>query len=74
MYGKNLPESLRNITISNVIYNNTKTAAIRVDGYLQDSTITNVIATRSGFPIVSVLRENGLKNVKVSNIVAGEEI
>jgi hypothetical protein len=74
IYGKNLPESLRNITISNVIYNNTKTAAIRVDGYLQDSTITNVIATRSGFPIVSVLRENGLKNVKVSNIVAGEEI
>ena len=35
---------------------------------------TRAVATRSGIPIVSVLRENGLKNVKVSNIVAGEEI
>lgn len=71
-YGRNLPGSLRNITISNVIYNNTKKAAIRVDGYLQDSTITNVIATRTKFPVVSVLREGGLKNVMINNVVHGE--
>lgn len=72
-YGRNLPGSLCNITISNIIFNNTK-KAIRVDGYLQDSTISNVIATRTEFPIISVLRENGLKNVKISNIVGGEGI
>ena len=68
VYGKNLPGSLQNITISNVIYNNVK-KAIRVDGYLQDSAITNVIAMRTPFPVVSVLREGGLQNVAVSNIV-----
>ncbi len=73
IYGKNLPGSLRNITISNVIYNNTKRAAIRVDGYLQDSTITNVIATRTKSSVISVLREGGLKNVMINNIVHCEE-
>ena len=71
-YGRNTPGSMRNITISNVIYNNVK-KAIRVDGYLQDSTITNVVAMRTKFPVVSVLRENGLENVGLSNIVGGEE-
>jgi polygalacturonase len=71
IYGRNLPGSLRNITISNVIYNNNN-AAIRVQGYLQDSTVTNVIATRTNYPIISVLREGGLKNVMISNIVHGE--
>jgi len=73
VYGRNLPESLKNITISNVIYNNVK-KAIRVDGYLQDSTITNVVATRTKFPVVSYLREGSLQNVKISNIVAPEGI
>lgn len=70
VYGRNLPGSIRNITISNVIYNNIK-KAIRVDGYLQDSTITNVVAMRTQFPVVSVLREGGLQNVSVSNVVSG---
>ena len=73
-YGRNLPESLKNITISNVIYNSTKRAAIRVDGYLQDSVITNVAATKTKFPVISVLREDGLKNVKISNIVSNEGV
>ena len=72
MYGKNLPGSLRNITISNVIYNNVK-KAIRVDGYLRDSSICNVVAPRTKFPVVSVLREGGLQNVSVCNIVAGSD-
>ena len=73
VYGKNLPESLVGITISNVIYNNVK-KAIRIDGYLQDSAITNVVATRTKFPVVSVLREGGLQNVKISNIVTPDGI
>ena len=67
VYGNNLPGSLVGITISNVIYNNVK-KAIRVDGYLQDSTITNVVAMNTKFPVVSHLRDDGLVNVKVSNI------
>lgn len=72
-YGRNLPGSMRNITISNVIYNNVQ-KVIQVDGYLQDSTITNVVAMRTKFPVVSVLRENGLENVKLCNIVGGAGI
>jgi len=70
-YGKNLPDSLQNITISNFVYNNVK-KAIRVDGYWKNGTITGVIATRTKFPVVSYLRENGLQNVQISNIVAPE--
>ncbi len=76
VYGRNLPGSLKNVTVSNLVYNGEK-KAVRIDGYLQDSAITNVVATRTKFPVVSVLRENGLQNVKISNIVApegGEEI
>ena len=72
VYGRNLPGDLRNVTISNVVYNNTKRAAIRVDGYLQDSTITNVIAARTKYPAISVLREGGLKNVAIGNVVTSE--
>ena len=67
---------MKNVTVSNLVYNGEK-KAVRIDGYLQDSAITNVVATRTKFPVVSVLRENGLQNVKISNIVApegGEEI
>jgi hypothetical protein len=73
VYGNNLPGSLVGVTISNVIYNNVK-KAIRVDGYLQDSTITNVIAPRTKFPVVCVLRESGLQNVKISNVVTPDGI
>ena len=72
-YGKNLPGSMVGISISNVIYNNVK-KAIRVDGYLQDSAITNIVATNTKFPVVSVRRKNGLQNVKISNIVAPDGI
>jgi hypothetical protein len=72
-YGRNLPGSLRNITVSNVIYNNAKGSAVRVNGYLQDSTITNVIAARTEDPAVSVLREGGMKNVMIGNIVHNEK-
>ena len=72
-YGKNLPGSMKNVTISNVIYNGEK-KAVRVDGYLQDSAISNVISMRSPFPGVSARRENGLQNVKISNIVTAKGI
>ena len=73
VYGKNLPGSLVGISISNLIYNGEK-KAVRIDGYLQDSCASNVVATRTKFPVVSYLREGGLRNVKLSNLVAPEGI
>jgi hypothetical protein len=70
-YGRNLPGSLRNITVSNVICNNTQ-KTIQIDGYLQDSTISNVIAANTRYPAVCVLREGGLKNVKISNVLCAD--
>ena len=72
-YGSNLPDGVKNVTISNVIYNSDR-YAIHVKGYLKDSTITNVISTRSAQPAILVDRENGLENVKISNIVAPEGV
>ena len=72
-YGKNLPGGLKNITISNFIYNSDQ-KAIRLDGYLQDSVITNVVSTRSPYPAVAVARENGIQNVTISNVTTPEGV
>ena len=65
-YGRNLPDGLRCITISNVICNNR--FAINVKGYLKDSVITNVINKNPDCPILTVDREDGMVNVQTSNL------
>ena len=74
-YGKNLPGSLTNITISNIIYNN-YSRAITVSGFLQDSAISNVICMNTKEPAIYCSRRgvNSFKNVKVSNIVTPDGI
>ena len=74
-YGKNLPGSLSNITISNIIYSN-YSRAITVSGFLQDSAITNVVARNTKEPAIYVSRRNvnAFKNVKISNIVTPDGI
>ena len=72
-YGRNLPGSLTGITISNYLYNSTE-KPLRVDGYLQNSLITNVVNSRSQYPAIAVSREDGLQNVKINNIVAPKGI
>ena len=72
-YGSNLPDGVKNVTISNVIYNSDR-YAIHVKGYLKDSTITNVASVHSAQPAIFVDRENGLENVKISNIVAPDGV
>ena len=67
VYGRNLPGGLRNITISNVICNNINKVII-VDGYLQDSVISNIVGMNSKCSPVAYARKDGLKNVHVSNI------
>ena len=72
-YGRNLPGSMRNVTISNLLCNSMH--PITVAGYLKDSVITNVVNSNPDTPVVVVRRENGLDNVQISNIsTLGKEI
>lgn len=66
-YGENKPDSMRNITISNVICNSSK--AVYIEGFLTDSVITNVINKNPNCPVLTVPRKNGLNNVVTSNLV-----
>lgn len=65
-YGVNLPDGMKNITISNVICD--ADWAILLAGYLVDSTITNVVNRNPNCPVIHVERENGLNNVLTSNL------
>ncbi|MBQ8731292.1 MAG: hypothetical protein IJY82_00490 [Oscillospiraceae bacterium] len=67
-YGKNLPDGLSAITVSNVICNSID--AIVVGGYLKDSAITNVINRNPDCPVIRVDRQNGLNNVLMANLVS----
>ena len=66
IYGENLPDSMRNITISNVICNSR--TAVTIDGYMTDSVITNVINKNPECTAVKVSRADGVKRVLMSNI------
>jgi hypothetical protein len=67
VYGENCPDSMRNITVSNVI--GVGKIAVTVGGFLTDSVITNVVNKNPGRPAIHVARENGLNNVAISNTV-----
>jgi hypothetical protein len=67
-YGCNEPESMYGITINNVICNSSN--AIYVLGYLQDSSISNVINRNPECAAIYVLRKDGMKNVLTSGIVS----
>lgn len=68
VYGKNMPDSMSNITISNVICN--RKDAVMVQGYLVNSVISNITNRKENGYAVNVQRENGLKNVKITNLTA----
>ncbi len=65
-YGKNLPGSLKNIIISNIIGSNNTTITLK--GYLEDSLISNVINKNKNCPVIDIYRRGGLKNVEVIGI------
>lgn len=67
-YGKNERDSMRNITLSNIICNST--TAVNIAGFLTDSVITNIVNRNPGCETVKIYRENGLNNVSVSNVIA----
>ncbi len=64
-FGKCLPDSIRNISISNVITNSWN--PILNNAYLSNSTISNVISRNPEEPVITVIREGGMKNVLCSN-------
>ncbi len=66
-YGKNLPDSMSGFTVSNVICNSKN--SISVLGYLSDSVITNVVNQNPNCEPFSAYREDGLRNVVISNAV-----
>lgn len=68
-YGMNLPDGLKNISISNVIAQGNH--ALRIDGYLKDSMISNVMNRNPNGLTWEVCREDGMTgwNVKMSNVV-----
>lgn len=67
LYGENLPDSMRNISISNVVCNSPR--AVIVAGYLTDSAMTNILNKNADCPTITVEREDGVKNVQMGNIV-----
>lgn len=67
-YGINLADSMRNISISNVICN--RPSAVLIQGYLSDSVVSNITNRKYNCPAVIVSRKDGIKNVKMSNLNA----
>ena len=70
-YGENLPDSMSNISISNVVCHSRH--AVHVEGYLVDSVITNVINRNPDCEAICVDRADGLKNVSVSGVVTAKK-
>ena len=66
-YGENMPDSMRNVTISNVICHSRQ--AVVIAGFLTDSVISNVVNRNPDCEAVLVVRKDGLKNVVVADSV-----
>ena len=70
-YGENKRDSMKNVTVSNVICNSR--TAVCVEGFLTDSVISNIVNRNSSCEAVSVVRENGLNNVTVVGTVTAQK-
>ncbi len=66
-YGENLRDSMQNISVSNVICNSSR--GIRIDGYMCNSSFTNIVNRNPNCKAITVKHEDGIRNVKMENIV-----
>lgn len=66
-YGENFRDSMQNITVSNVICNSSR--GIRIDGYMCNSSFTNIVNRNPNCKAITVKHEDGIRNVKMENIV-----
>ncbi|MBQ2274437.1 MAG: hypothetical protein II334_03100 [Clostridia bacterium] len=71
-YGENKPDSMRNVTISNIICNSRN--AISLKGFLTDSVISNVVNKNPNCSALTVTREDGMNNVSTFNIISAKTI
>lgn len=71
-YGKNLPDGLTNVTVSNVTCN--RGNAIDVPGYLKDSTIRDVTNRRKGGTILRYKRPDALIDNTFKNLHCSGEM
>ncbi len=70
-FGKCLPDSISNVSISNVVSSNW--TAVLNNAYLSNSAICNVINRRPDGFVITVTREGGMKNVLCSNMGHNEK-
>ncbi len=63
---RNLPDSIANIAISNVICN--RTDAVSIEGDVTDSVICSIINRKKGCHAVKIHRADALKNTQISNL------
>ena len=68
-YGNNLPDGIKNICISNVIYQSDR-HAVHLKGYLRDSCISNVITTATNASLMRIDRTDAMKNTKLQSLIA----
>ncbi|MBR6747938.1 MAG: hypothetical protein IKM07_03285 [Clostridia bacterium] len=66
-YGDNQPESMRGISISNVIC--ASGTAVTLAGYMKDSVISNVVNKNPAIPVLQVIRPDGMTNVVTAGLV-----
>lgn len=71
-YGENKPDSMRNVTISNIICNSRN--AISLQGFLTDSVISNVVNKNPNCSALTVTRADGMNNVSTFNIISAKTI
>lgn len=71
-YGENKPDSMRNVTISNIICNSNN--AVSLQGFLTDSVISNVVNKNPNCSALTVTREDGMNNVSTFNIISAKTI
>lgn len=72
IYGTNRPDSMRNISISNVVCNSL--TAITVGGYICDSAISNITNKNPDCETVRVERPDGMKNVAMGTVLPATKL
>lgn len=70
-YGENYKDSLKNITVSNVVCGSKR--AVAIAGYMTDSVISNVINRNLNCLAVEVDRKNAIRNVLINNCVSDKK-
>lgn len=72
MWGKNTPDSMRNITISNIVCRSRD--AVKLSGFITNSTFANIVNSNPDCPVIRVDRKGGMKNCAMSSLVSAGDV